>query len=184
MRWTGSSWSARSTGSCLRIGRDGPATALLAVLLIVLPGLLPVHAGPPTAGWVERVAVADAAIVLAAKLDSGAEHSSLHAQGLTLTAIGGVSRVRFVLTDAAGRRVTLERPLVRQARIKRHGAAPQLRPVVRLTLCLGATQREVEVSLVDRGDFEYPLLLGRSFLRGVTLIDVDRQYLTEPACRR
>ena len=126
--------------------------------------------------------IADAGISLPAKLDSGADHSSLHAEHIVVSANGERSWVRFVVPGPGGVRVTLQRPLVRNTMIKRHQAPPQARPVVRLTLCLGSTWREAEVNLVDRSGFDYPLLLGRSFVRGLVLIDVDRQFLTAPDC--
>jgi hypothetical protein len=168
--------SARPHGPALR------RFLLPGLLCLVLTPAGPVAAAPSTAGWVEPVRIVEAGIALPAKLDSGAAHSSLHAERVLFSGSGDAMRARFEVTGPGGARVTLERPVVRMARIKRHGAAPQLRPVVRLTLCIGTARREVEVNLVDRSGFDYPLLLGRSFLRGLVVIDVDRQYLTEPAC--
>ncbi|WP_308700608.1 RimK/LysX family protein, partial [Pseudomonas ceruminis] len=47
------------------------------------------------------------------------------------------------------------------------GDAPELsrRPVVDLELCLGDEKRTVEVNLVDRSSFNYPLLVGAKALR-------------------
>lgn len=157
---------------------------MLCLCLPISIAAVPGHAAPPTVGWVEPAWVAEAAIGLAAKLDTGAEHSSLHARELRLTHVNGQTWARFLLTGADGRQVVLERPVVRQVRIKRHDGPSQPRPVVRLTPCVGGVQREVDVNLVDRSGFDFPLLLGRSFLRGLVLVDADRQYLTEPGCRR
>ena len=145
-------------------------------------------APPPAAllhaGWTEPAHILEAGIDLPAKLDTGAEHSSLHAEDVTRVGRGGSDWVRFTLRDADGRRVAVERPLTREAKIKRHAAPAQRRPVVRLTLCVGGLQREVDVNLVDRRDFDLPLLVGRSFLRGLVLVDAGREQLTEAACRQ
>ena len=47
------------------------------------------------------------------------------------------------------------------------GDAPEIskRPVVDLELCLGDVKRTVEVNLVDRSSFNYPLLVGSKALR-------------------
>ena len=184
VRWMAYSREVRRGSSRRRLERRRPTACWLGLSLFALTCFAVVHAAPLTAGWVERVWIAEAAIEISAKLDSGADHSSLHAEDIVLSERSGVLRARFLVRDSAGRGVVLDRPVTRQAMIKRHGTPPQARPVVRLTLCVGTNRREVDVSLVDRSGFDFPLLLGRSFLRGLVLIDVDREYLNEPACAR
>ena len=41
---------------------------------------------------------------------------------------------------------------------------------------------EVEVNLVDRGKFEHPLLVGRSFLSQGVLVDSAARHRVPPAC--
>lgn len=158
------------------------AALMFGLFWLVSVAAAPGQAAPLTAGWAEPVRIVEAAVDLRAKLDTGAEHSSLHAEQLFIRHSNGATWARFLVTGASGRPVPLERRVVRQARIKRHDGRSQTRPVVRLTLCVGGLQREVDVNLVDRSGFEFPLLLGRSFLRGLVLVDADRQYLTEAAC--
>ena len=76
----------------------------------------------------------------------------------------------------------MERPVVRTVRIKRHAGRSLERPVVLLSICVGSVHKEVEVNLVDRSRFQYPLLLGRSFLEGDLLVDSARRYTLAPAC--
>ena len=78
--------------------------------------------------------------------------------------------------------VRLERPLLRRVLIKRHDGDSQRRSVVSLTVCLGDHRREVEFSLIDRSEFTYPVLLGRSALAGIAVVDPDQINLSEPAC--
>ena len=66
--------------------------------------------------------------------------------------------------------------------IKRHDGDSQRRSVVSLTFCLGGHQREVEFSLIDRSEFEYPVLLGRSALAGIAVVDPEAVNLSEPSC--
>lgn len=139
-------------------------------------------ASPMTAGWLEQVTVVDAGGRVEAKLDTGAEHSSLHATAIERLVRDGGGWVRFSVRLADGRDVLLERPLRREVRIKRHDAASQPRPVVRLTLCIGGLSRDVEVNLVDRSAFDFPMLVGRSFLRDQLLVDAGRQYLLPAGC--
>lgn len=134
------------------------------------------------AGWAERVSIVEAGIEVHAKLDSGAEHSSLNAFDLSRFERDGRPWVRFGLRNREGEQVTLERPVLRTARIKRHATAAQSRPVIELTLCVGTLARRVEVNLIDRSRFEYQLLVGRSFLRQGVLIDSAARYRQPPAC--
>ena len=41
---------------------------------------------------------------------------------------------------------------------------------------MGEVTRLVEVNLADRTGFEYPLLIGRDFLRDVAVVDVSEKY--------
>ena len=54
--------------------------------------------------------------------------------------------------------------------------------MVLLGICVGAYYREVEVNLVDRSKFKYPLLVGRSFLSGALIVDPSKTYAVEPNC--
>jgi hypothetical protein len=59
----------------------------------------------------------------------------------------------------------LERPVERTVLIKRKGAPSQRRYVVMMDFCISGTGHETQFSLTDRGNFSYPLLLGRRFMR-------------------
>ena len=87
-----------------------------------------------------------------------------------------------MVIDDTGKQHKLEKKLVRLAKIKRHSGPRQERPVALLGICVGAFYREVEVNLVDRSKFKYPLLVGRSFLSGALTVDPSKTYSVEPAC--
>ena len=138
---------------------------------------------PDIFGWAEPVVLEETGFELEAKLDTGAETSSLDAIDIRRFRRKGKSWVRFTVEDhAEGDEVRLERPLLRRVRIKRHDRASQLRSVVSLTFCLGEHRRQVEFSLIDRSQFDYPVLLGRSALAGIAIVDPDEINLSEPAC--
>jgi len=73
--------------------------------------------------------------------------------------------------------------VTRMARIKRHFGKEQVRYVVKLGICLGSVYREAEVTLVDRTGFNYPLLVGRNFLKDDFLIDPSATFLNKPDCK-
>jgi hypothetical protein len=160
---------------------------LLLALLVLAAGFLYL-AGPAGAGekkvvgWVEKIRIDPGGVVLSAKLDSGAEYSSLDARNITFFRRDGANWVRFDLDTHQGKSVTLERRVIRRATIKRHFAGSQKRPVISLGVCLGSFYQETEVNLVDRSGFQYPMLIGRKFMAGALLIDPSRKYTVEPNC--
>ena len=133
-------------------------------------------------GWIEKVRIYPGNFVVHAKLDSGAEYSSLDAANLTEFDRDGKPWVRFDLTERDGQKITIERPLLRQATIKRHYLKAQKRPVIKLGVCLGNLYKETEVNLVDRAGFQYRMLIGRKFMEGAVIIDPSARYTVEPEC--
>jgi len=158
--------------------------ALLAGLLGALVIALPAAAGEKqTVGWIEKVRIYPGNFLVHAKLDTGAEYSSLDAANLTTFDRNGVPWVRFDLTERDGQKLTIERPLLRWAPIKRHNQEPQRRPVIKLGVCLGNIYQETEVNLIDRKNYQYRMLIGRKFMEGALIIDPSAQYTVEPQCK-
>ncbi len=148
-------------------------------------GVLPATAqeGKHIFGWVENVGFADFEFELKAKLDTGAATSSLDARNVRRFKRGKKRYVSFTVIDRkTGEEVNLELNYVRTVRIKRHGMDNQRRPIVFITVCLGTLTREVEVTLTDRSEFLYPVLLGRSFLEGYTIVDPSLTFTNKPQC--
>lgn len=137
----------------------------------------------PVAGWLEHARLTPGDILLEAKLDTGARTSSLHAQNPRQFKRDGKNWVAFYVTGNDGRRVHLERPLVRIVRVRSASGVDEARPAVTLGICIGSVYRVTEVNLVDRSGLAKPLLIGRRFIRGRLRIDVSRRYMLEPVCK-
>lgn len=134
-------------------------------------------------GWLEKVSVGAPSIVLHAKIDTGAENSSLHSADYVVFTKEGRVWVRFNITTQSGETQRLEKPVERFAKIKlKEGEQENQRPVVKLRLCLGGKFKEAYVNLVNRERFNFPLLIGRSFLAGNFIVDAESIYLTTPMC--
>jgi hypothetical protein len=134
-------------------------------------------------GWVEKVRIYPGNIVIHAKLDTGARNSSLHASHITEFTRNGEEWVRFEVTRRNGKAVTVESKVHGVAKIKRQDAKPERRLAIVLGICLGNFYKEVEVNLVDRSDFIYQMLLGRSFMRGTLIVDPSATFTTKPICK-
>lgn len=130
-------------------------------------------------GWKENIRIETQTqyLELVAKLDTGADTSSLHATNVVVYELGGQNWVRF---NVDGRQ--LEQPVVRRALIKQKGAEPQERWVVRLDLCVGKTYFPADFSLVDRSEFSTPALLGRDALEQLGPVDPGIRFTVEPRC--
>lgn len=117
-----------------------------------------------------------------ARLDTGANTSSLSATDITRFERDGENWVRFrlavteddsVVPDVLGKE--FEARVVRQVRIVQASGADR-RPVVRLPLTLGPIEQQVEFTLNDRSHLTYPVLLGRRFMLDIAVIDISRAY--------
>lgn len=128
-------------------------------------------------GWLESVFFRPWNIRMTAKLDTGANTSSLHAERIERFTRNGDKWVRFTLGKGDEKKFAVERPVIRLASIKQHGKGSSQREVVRMVLCKNGKDYETEFTLVDRSNFSYPVLLGRSFLKDTALVDAGSTFL-------
>jgi len=159
------------------------------VVLLSLPGLAQagVRAPKMILGWLETTQLMTSGMRIKTKLDVGAKTSSMQATNIERFERDGKPWVRFDFTDEdvdteVERTLRLEGPLVREVVIKRHGAPNVTRPVVTQEFCLYNQLYRTEFSLTDRGKFNYSILLGRSFLARVALVDPSETFMSRPAC--
>jgi len=136
----------------------------------------------PTVGWLEQIRIYPPGLLLEAKLDTGADVSSLHAIDMKEFTKNGHPWIRFTVTDRKGDQAIMEEPLLRTITITRHGGREEKRPVAILKLCLGHLTKSVEVSLVDRTGLKFPVLVGRNFMAGSFLLDPSQEFITTPSC--
>lgn len=132
-------------------------------------------------GWTERVKLVDADMTLEAKLDTGAETSSLHAPDPEPFEKDGDDWVRFEVTDDDGNEHTFERPVERTIHIRSASGLTE-RYVVELTLCVGTVEQTKEINLADREELSTPMLVGRNFMAGEILVDPSEEFTRDPAC--
>ena len=136
-------------------------------------------------GAVERVQIEPQGVVLQARVDTGAAISSIDAQDITPFERDGKPWVKFKLPlrDDKKSSVEITTPVTRRAAIKRHGEAPLHRLVVSLRVVLGPVDRLSDFTLADRAGYDYSVLIGRSYLQGLALVDVDREMTLTPRPR-
>lgn len=137
--------------------------------------------GKLVVGEVEKLYLADAGQVYTARIDSGAETSSIDARNITRFERDGNQWVRFdVPVPGTDRFITLEKEIVRRVRILQASADdPERRVVVELQFAIGNHKQVAEFTLTDRSELTYEVLIGRNILRDVMLVDVGREFATE-----
>jgi hypothetical protein len=135
-------------------------------------------------GWVERVRIDAIGLEVKTKLDTGAKTASLDARNIRVVRQGEKRYVRFDFIDPeSGDVYPMKLPRVRGVRIVRHSGNHQRRHVVEMSICLGDNRETIEVSLIDRSNFTYPLLLGRTALKRHGLIDPGETFIQYPHCK-
>ena len=136
----------------------------------------------PVVGWRELVHLPELGLRgIPAKIDTGARTSSLHGVVLDEFERGGEKYVRFA--------VDFERPHVRQIceavhvdirGITSSNGETQYRYVIKTPLKIGDIKFRAEISLADRSDMKFPMLIGRSSLRRRFVVDSGYSWLQTP----
>jgi hypothetical protein len=113
-----------------------------------------------------------------ARIDTGAATTTIHAEDIELVEKDGKRWVHFSLIDPdTNEKVQVEQRLHRKVVMKQSDGGEQRRYVVRMWISLGETRSLVDVTLTDRENMEYPLLIGRNLLVDTVIVDVSRKNL-------
>ena len=176
----------RADTQMIRSGLEGfrcAAAGWLGVLLVAINTGAAHADNKKTIGWIERVSITTEDLYMDAKVDTGADSSSVHAEEIRYFMRDSAQWVEFTLLDRNNNAHTLRRPLKRMVKIKKKTQGYQRRPVVVLEICVGDARHPAQVNLAQRGHFKYPLLLGRSFLKSRFIVDPGSKHLLEPRCQ-
>ncbi|MES1171818.1 MAG: RimK/LysX family protein [Bacteroidota bacterium] len=136
-------------------------------------------------GWVESISLPGLGVSrLRAKIDTGARTSALHVTRMKTvgTTDGPHQRPILELTLPAGSRrgarPVVVRVLVRDyVHVKDTSGRSERRPVIETTLRLGTLERRIRVTLTNRGDMLFPMLIGRTALGPGVVVDPGRRLL-------
>jgi hypothetical protein len=131
-------------------------------------------------GWCEKVGLPLLGVAaLKAKIDTGARTSALHV--VEMTRVGATAEGHDVLSieiPAGRNRTRSARVIVADyTRIRDSGGHTEWRPVIETSIRLGPVEKIVRISLTDRGDMIFPMLVGRTALGGEFRIHPTRRFL-------
>jgi len=132
-------------------------------------------------GWREWVQLPDLGVVeMKAKVDTGADNSSLHAFNVERIERDGAEYVRFEIhPKQRSKKPTIhcEAPLAMEKKVKNPGGRTELRPVIRTRVVVAGEELEALVNLTSRDEMGFRMLLGRRAVRSRFVIDPGRSYL-------
>jgi len=128
-------------------------------------------------GGLEEIWLPDLELALTARIDTGAQTSSLDARNIELFERDGRRWVRFEINNpTTGKPESLERRLKRTVGIHQPGTAEtKRRPVVKMGIVIGRSNQTAEFTLSDRNHLGYQVLIGRNILKDVMVVDVSKQ---------
>ncbi|MEO8762477.1 MAG: RimK/LysX family protein [Bacteroidia bacterium] len=112
-----------------------------------------------------------------AKIDTGAYTTALHCSAISVKEVEGKQMLCFKLLDESHPEYNeLEHcfEYFIQKSIKSSSGETELRYIIKTLLIIGHKKIRTAVSLTDRGNMRYPVLIGRKMIKNKFIIDVAK----------
>lgn len=125
----------------------------------------------------EYIYIKEADATFDARIDTGAAVSSISAKNITEFERNGKRWYRFTI-EANDQKFEVEAPYVRTSQIRQSSSDTLIdRVVVSLNLKIGSFSTKSEFTLTDRTHMQYPLLIGRTLIQDIAVVDVARDHI-------
>ena len=133
-------------------------------------------------GALEQVWMPNLELELPARIDTGAETSSLDARNIEPFERNGKRWVRFEITHPQSKEpLVLERKRERVVSIvQANTPEPERRQVIKLGVVIGTVKQTAEFTLSNRSHLDYQVLIGRNVLQDVMVVDVSKKNIAPP----
>lgn len=132
-------------------------------------------------GWREWLALPELQVpAIKAKIDTGARTSALHAFFVEPFTKDGRQMVRFGVHPLQKRldvEIFCEAPVKDFREVSDSGGHREMRYVIETTILIGDLPRQIEMTLTNRDNMKFRMLLGRTAMEGLQVIP-DQSYLT------
>lgn len=136
----------------------------------------------PIIGWREWVGLPDLGIAkIKAKVDTGARTSALHAFALQPFIDNGVSRIRFDIHPMQHNNeevITCTADVIDQRLVTDSGGHEEMRYVIITSIVIAGQTWPIEITLTERENMLFRMLLGRSALRKRFIVNPARSFVT------
>lgn len=134
-------------------------------------------------GWREWVGLPDLSVTsIKAKIDTGARTSSLHARNLVEMERPDGLWARFTVHPLQRRglpAIDCSARIVERRRVVSSNGQAERRPVIHSRLRIGDMLYEIEITLTNRDEMGFRMLLGRQALRHRFIVDPGQSYLRD-----
>jgi hypothetical protein len=138
---------------------------------------------PKLIGWREWAALPDLGVDrIKVKIDTGARTSAMHAFRLHCIEVEGEPVADFEIHPrqrSASDAVRVQYPIAGWRKIRSSNGAIQERPVIRTKLKLAGVCWPVDVTLTNRDEMGFRMLIGRAAIRRRFYVDPGHSYLGE-----
>ena len=128
-------------------------------------------------GWREWVLLPSYNLKLKAKIDTGARISSIHASNIQVYQKRKVDMVNFRLFYSKSYS-NVETELIGYKKIKSSFGETELRPMIHLEIKIGSETWVTEITLAQRSNLTYPMLIGRNTLTKRHIVYCRKSFLT------
>ena len=133
-------------------------------------------------GWREWISLPQLGIPrIKAKTDTGARTSALDVSDLRLDQENEGNHVSFTVTYGTKKNPKQKRCRARvldYRKVTNSGGQGEQRAVIRTSVRIGDIDKPVEITLTERKDMKFRMLLGRTTLGSDFLVDSSRSYVT------
>lgn len=157
---------------------------LFAAICTAMPSIASakVQDGKSIVGQVETILVHELDLDYKARIDTGAKTTSIHAVDIKVTGEDSDSddmrdhlgeTVEFTTFNEKGEEARYKGKIVKVSKI-RNAQGVERRYAVKMDLGWNGEHKTVAVNLRDRSKLDYKLLIGRNWLEGNYLVDVEK----------
>ena len=141
-----------------------------------------------TLGWREWVGLPELGLPeIKAKVDTGARTSTLHAFELHTFLEGGKPRVKFKmhpLQKDSQVVINCVADIVDKRFVTDSGGHREQRLIISTPLTIGPWSWPIEMTLTARDNMMFRMLLGRTAIKGIAMVDPSKSYITGKRKRR
>jgi hypothetical protein len=132
-------------------------------------------------GWREWVGLPELGLLsIKAKVDTGARTSTLHAFEVKVSELDGRKKVEFLVHPKQGDQDIVVRcvaEVIDRRSVRDSGGHNEMRWVIRTPVSIGGQTWPIEMTLTERDNMRFRMLLGRTAIAGVATVNPQKSYL-------